>query len=80
MKNCKTFYEAQTASRVKEIIQLPPIHPPPPSDKILLTSLEQKFSDEDRQKYTDICFHSTSKMQCLDVKKWCSANVFSDIK
>ena len=25
MKNCKTFYETQTASRLKEIIQPPPI-------------------------------------------------------
>ena len=27
MKNCKTFYEAQTVSRLKEIIQPPP-NPP----------------------------------------------------
>ena len=33
-KNCKTFYESQTASRHKEIIQPPPN--PPPADKILL--------------------------------------------
>ena len=26
MKNCKTFYETQTASRLKEIIQAPPPH------------------------------------------------------
>ena len=34
MKNCKRFYEAQTASRLKEILQPPPTHPP--LDKILL--------------------------------------------
>ena len=34
MKNCKTFYEAQTVSRLKEIVQPPPNQPPP--DKILL--------------------------------------------
>ena len=34
MKNCKTSYETQTASRLKEIIQPPP--PPIPPDKILL--------------------------------------------
>ena len=28
MKNCKTFYEAQTASRFKKIIQPPPTHNP----------------------------------------------------
>ena len=34
MKNCKTLYEVQTASRLKEIFQPPPTHPSP--DKILL--------------------------------------------
>ena len=29
MKNCKTFYEAQTAISLKEIIQPPPLHPQP---------------------------------------------------
>ena len=32
------------------------------------------------QKYTDICFQSISKMEFLGLKKWCSANVFSDNK
>ena len=32
------------------------------------------------QKYTDICFQITSKMQFLGFKKWRSANVFSDTK
>ena len=27
MKNCKTLYKAQTASRLKEVIQPPPTHP-----------------------------------------------------
>ena len=30
IKNCKTFYEAQTASCFKEIIQPPPTSNPPP--------------------------------------------------
>ena len=34
MKNCKTFCKAQTASRLKKIIQPPPI--PPPPNKTLL--------------------------------------------
>ena len=34
MKNCKTLYEVQTTSRLKEIFQPPPTHPSP--DKILL--------------------------------------------
>ena len=49
MKNCITFCEVQTAIHLKEIIQ--PL--PPPS---FTTSLEQKFSYGDMQKYTDICF------------------------
>ena len=51
------------------------IHSPP--DKILFpTSLEQKLSDRDIQKYTDICFQSASGMQFLSVQKWCSTIVF----
>ena len=66
MKNCKTFYKAQTASRLKGIIQP--------------TFLEETFSYRDIQKYTDICFQSASRMQFLGVRKWCSANFFSDTK
>ena len=40
MKNCKTFYEAQTTSRLKEIIQ--PLSPPH-SDKILQRLWRQIF-------------------------------------
>ena len=46
----------------------------------LTTSLEQKFSYGDMQKYADICFESTSRMQFWSVRKGCSANVFSDTK
>ena len=45
MRNCKTFYEGQTASRVKEIIQ--PLHylfPQP--DKILLRLWNKNFLTE----------------------------------
>ena len=31
MKNCKTFYEVQTASHLKLIIQPPPLPPTTPS-------------------------------------------------
>ena len=68
MKNCKKFYEAYAASRLKEVIQPSPTHPPP----------DRPYRDI--QKYTDICFQSASRMQFLGVKKWCSANVFSDTK
>ena len=72
MKNCKTFCEAQTASRLMEIVQ-PPTKPNP-TQKNLTTSLEQKFSYGDIQKYMDICFQRASRIEFLSVKKWCSAN------
>ena len=65
----KTFYEAQTMSRLKEINQTNTRYKSP-------TSLKQKFSYRDVQEYTDICFPSASRMQFLSFQKWCSANVF----
>ena len=44
MKNCKLFYDAQTMSRLKEIIQPPATHPP--SDKILLRLLNKNMFTE----------------------------------
>ena len=55
IKNSKTFYEAQTASCLKEIIQSPAPPPPPPppqfpthpsSDKILLRLWNKDFPTE----------------------------------
>ena len=66
MKNCETLYESQRVSRLEEIIQ--PLHPPPPPIQIK-SSLEQKFSYVDIQKYTGICFQSASRMQFLGVNK-----------
>ena len=43
MKNCKTFYEAQTASHLKEIIEPPP-NPPAP-DKILLLLWNKRYTE-----------------------------------
>ena len=51
---------------------------PPPPDKIFNVS-GTKFSYGDIQKYTNICFKSTLRMQFLGFKKWCSAN-YSDTK
>ena len=57
VKNCKSFYEAQTTSCLKEIIQPPPPIPnPPPSDKILLHLWEKKLG-----RYTEIYKHLLSK-------------------
>ena len=68
-KILKTFYEAQTMSRLKEINQTNTRYKSP-------TSLKQKFSYRVVQEYTDICFPSASRMQFLSFQKWCSANVF----
>ena len=73
MKNCKTFYETQTASCLKEIIQSP--QPLIPLDKIL--SLWKKNFLE---RYTEIYRYLLSRKQFLGIRKWCSANVFSGTK
>ena len=46
----------------------------------MLLRLWQKISYGYIQQDTDISFQSTSKIQFLGLKKWCSANVFSDTK
>ena len=65
-------------NRLKEIIQL--CLNLPTTRQNLTTSLEQKIFDEDIQKYTDICFQSTSRMRFVGIKNWCSVNVISDTK
>ena len=84
MKNCKIFYEAKTASRIKEIIQPSPQPTPHQIKSYYISGTKiflQRYTDYgDIQKYTDICFQSASKMPFLAVQKWCSANVFSDTK
>ena len=69
MKNCKTFFEAQTACCLKEIIQPPPIPNLTLIRPNLTTSLEQRCSYGDIQKYTDICFQSATRTQFFGVKK-----------
>ena len=66
MKNLKTFYNSQT---LKEIIQRPLPH-----KNFLL--LRKKNYLIDLQEYTDLRFPSASRMQFLDVWKWCSAIFF----
>ena len=57
MKNFITFYEAQTAIRLKEIIQhYHPTTPPPPPDKILLPLWNKNFL----RRYTEIYKHLLS--------------------
>ena len=73
MKNCKTFYDTQTAIRLQEIIQ--PSPNPPPSDKMLLI-FGKTFSYGDIQKYTDICFQSTSKMYFMSAGKSLKSEMF----
>ena len=67
MKNCKTFYEAQTMSCLKEIIQPPPIHPP--SDKILLRLLNKNIF---REIYRNIQTFAFKELQEWD--SWASIN------
>ena len=81
MKNCKIFYEAQTSSCFKEIIQTP--SPTLHQIKSCYISLSKKLLIEiyrNIQKYTNIWFRSASRFQFLGVQKWCSANVFSNTK
>ena len=56
MKNCKTFYNVQTASRLKETVQPPPN--PFPSDKTLLRLWNKHFL---LRRYTEIQRHLLSK-------------------
>ena len=54
MKNCKTLYEVQTASCLKEIFQPPPTHPSP--DKILLCLWNKNFITETYRKMQALTF------------------------
>ena len=56
MKNCKTFYEAQTVSHVKEIIH-PLHHSSPEPNEILLHLCNKNFL----RRYTEIYRHLLSK-------------------
>ena len=77
MKICKTFYEAQTVSRLKKIIQSSPIYHL--ADKILLHLWKKKLLTEILR--TEIYRHLLSKcFKNAVVKKLCMANVFADTK
>ena len=54
IKKCKTFYEAQTAGRLKEIIQLPSTYLPP--DKTLLFFWNKNFLTEIYRHLVSKCF------------------------
>ena len=56
MKNCKTFYEAQTASRLMEIVQ--PGSKPTPNQIKSYYDFGTKFFF---RRYTEICGHLLSK-------------------
>ena len=73
MKNCKTFHEVQTASRLKEIIQsLPNLTCPPPKKNIksyYVSGTEtflRRYTEIFRQiqRYTDISLQSQEMVQC----------------
>ena len=65
MKNCKTFYESQTASHLQEIIQ--PSPNPTPSDKMLLRLSKKKFL----YIYTDI-YRNIQTFAFKVFQKWSS--------
>ena len=67
MKNCKTFYETQTASRHKEIIQPPPT--PYPTNKILLRLWNKNFL---REMYRNIQTFAFKVLQKFS--SWASLN------
>ena len=68
MKNCKTFYEAQTASHLKEIIQLSPNLPAP--DKILLLLWNKNFLTEIYRNIQTFAFKVLQKCS-----SWASRNI-----
>ena len=81
IKNCKIFYEAQTSSCFKEIIQAP--SPTLHQITFCYISLSKKLLIEiyrNIQKYTNIWFQSALRFQFLGVQKWYSTNVFSNTK
>ena len=78
LKNCKTLYEVQTASRLKEIYQHHPKPTPHQIKSYYFSGANILFGDI--QRYTGIFFQSVAKLQFLGFKKWCSANVISYAK
>ena len=78
MKNCKTFYETQTASNLQEMIHSSPRSLP--SDKILLHLWNKHFLTEIYRNIQTFAFKVLQECSSWGVKKWYSANVFSDTK
>ena len=69
MKNCKIFYENQTASHLIEIIQPPPT-PPPYHQKKSCYVFERKIFLE---RYKEICRHFAFKV-LQESSSWASGN------
>ena len=69
MKNCKPFYENQTTSCPKEVIEPPPTPPPIPPDKILLLLLNKNFL---RETYRNIQTFAIKVLQ--ESSSWASGN------
>ena len=59
MKSYKTFYETETASRTRKIIQPSPIKPP--SDKMLLRLWNKKFLTEIYRNLQTFSFEALQK-------------------
>ena len=79
IKNCKTFFKAQTANCLKKFIQ-PPIHPTPPTPPHQNKPYYVWKIDFLKEIYRNIqtfAFKVLQECSFLSVKKWCSANTFS---
>ena len=83
MKNCRTFYEAQTASRLKEIIQNPPNRPPPPSpppEKTLLRLSNKHFFTEIYRNIQTFAFKVLQECSSWESRNRVVQMFFSDTK
>ena len=82
MKNCKHFTRLKQQIVLRKLFSLSPTNSPPlPRDQIKFHCVSE--TNIFLRRCTEIyrhCYQSASIMQFLDVKKWCTANAFSDTK
>ena len=77
MKKCKTFYETQTVSCLKEIVQPPQYPTYPPSDKILLRLWNKNILAEIYRNIQTLAFKVLQECSSLASR---NDAVFSDTK
>ena len=79
MKNCKTFYKAQMASHLKEIIQTPP-NPPLPPEKTLLRLSNKHFFTEIYRNIQTFAFKVLQECNSWEARNRAVQMFFSDTK